>query len=93
MSSTLLVLPQIEVLQYFDSVTAKVFSLINLLVTGPNTGFEFGHECIKLLKHHKCQKILQTGRSFVFCFMFRQICFALKDELFFLDSTLFLYGL
>ena len=93
MSSTLLVLPQIEVLQYFDSVTAKVFSIINLLVTVPNTGFEFGHECIKLLKHHNCQKILQTGRSFVFCFMFRQICFALKDELFFLDSTFFLYGL
>ena len=38
----------------------------------PNTGFEFGrqHECITLLKDHKCQKILQTDRSFVFCFMF-----------------------
>ena len=39
---------------------------------GPNTGFEFGrwYVCIKLLEHHKCQKILQADRSFVFCFIF-----------------------
>ena len=39
---------------------------------GPVTGFEFGwqYECIKPLEHHKHKKILQTDRSFVFCFMF-----------------------
>ena len=38
----------------------------------PTTGFEFmwRYECIKSLEHHKCQKILQTDRSFMFCFMF-----------------------
>ena len=38
----------------------------------PSTGCEFGwrYECIKSLEHHKRQKILQTNRSFVFCFMF-----------------------
>ena len=40
--------------------------------TGHNTGFEFGrqYEHVKLLKHHKHQKLLQTDSSFVFCFMF-----------------------
>ena len=39
---------------------------------GPNTGFEFGlqYECIKLLEYYKRQEILQTDRSFVFCFTF-----------------------
>lgn len=42
------------------------------LPTGPNTRFEFGqrYECIKPLEHDKCQKTLQTDRSFAFCFMF-----------------------
>ena len=34
--------------------------------------FEFRRPCeyIKLLEHQKLQKILQTDRSFTFCFMF-----------------------
>ena len=39
---------------------------------GPNAGFECGQQygCIKSLEYHKRQKILQTDRSFMFCFMF-----------------------
>ena len=45
---------------------------IYVIYTGPNTGFEFRWrcECIKSLEHHKRQKILQTNRSFVLCFLF-----------------------
>ena len=40
-------------------------------LSGPNAGFELGwqYECIKSLEHHKCQKILQTDRSFLFCLL------------------------
>ena len=43
-----------------------------IYISGPDTGFEFGrqYECIKSLDHHKRQKVLQTDRCFVFCFMF-----------------------
>ena len=41
--------------------------------SGPDTEFEFGwwYKYSKLLELHKCQKILQTGRYFVLCFMFK----------------------
>ena len=43
-----------------------------ILPIGSNTGFEFGqrYECIKFLEHHKRQKMFQSDRSFVSCFMF-----------------------
>ena len=49
-----------------------IFMWIFSFISGSNKGFEFRqqYEYIKLLEHHKCQKILQTDRSFVFCFMF-----------------------
>ena len=52
---------------YQDSRPTLIFSK-----TGPNTGIKVGqrYECIKSLEHHKRQKILQTDRSSVFCFMF-----------------------
>ena len=45
---------------------------VTLLLAEPNTVFEFGwrHECIWPLEHHKRQKILQTDRCFLFCFLF-----------------------
>ena len=42
-------------------------------MAGPNTGFE----CVRSWEHHKPQKVLQTDRSFVFCFMFNLDKYAL----------------
>ena len=73
-SGTLLYLPESKL---------HIHNSVKNIKTGPNTGFEFGrrYEFIKLLKHHIRQKLLQTDRLFVLCFMFRQIYLVLKSEL------------
>ena len=64
-----------------------IVDILLCCVSGSNTGFEFGrrYKCIRSLEHHKCQKILQTDRSFVFCFMFilDKCALLLKEELYF----------
>ena len=63
--------------------------------SGPKTRFEFGrrYKFIKSLEHHKRQKILQTDRSFAFCFILSLDKYALLQKTsFFIGTTFFKYG-
>ena len=63
--------------------------------SGPKTRFEFGqrYKFVKSLEHHKRQKILQTDRSFAFCFILSLDKYALLQKTsFFIGRTFFKYG-
>ena len=69
----------------YESICARKETVITAvhIISGPYKGSEFGwqYECIKSFKRYKRKKYCRLVFCVLYYVSFRQICFALKDEL------------